>query len=483
MAARPAPIAGNVTDNGTLAFNRSDTFTFAGVVSGAGALVQAGTAPPSSPPTIPYSGGTAVLAGTLAVGDPAHSGAALSGGGPVDVVAGATLGGYGSVAGMVANQGTVAVADALPVFAGSANGTFTVDGTLDNGGLLQIGGQGVGNRLVVIGNLVGRPGSTAAINTVLGADGSPSDRIVIDGGAASGQTSLFVTNRGGHGARTASDGILVVEALNGASADGFALGNTVSAGGYDYNLLKGGLGGGTPQDWYLRTTSISPEVPVAELIALAARLTNTFHERRGDQDVLVPGTISRPPGVSSAASSIRVGKARSRPRSTAICGGCRPGSICCAPRPAMGTSTPQACSTGTSRPMPASPSRTCCRGSARWAACISTPTASAPTTPMSGRRAATSMPSPVPISTAARHIPTALRHRRRRQRADRLPRGRLSVRAVAALAAGAASSADLAAFLVRRHPDGVFDGIARARQQLDRQGRAAIGGQLRNALR
>ena len=189
-------VMGNVLDNGVLAFDRSDTVTFGGVISGAGAVAQIRSGTTILTADDPYSGGTAVLAGTLAVGDPAHSGAALSGGGPVDVVAGATLGGYGSVAGMVANQGTVAVADALPVFAGSANGTFTVDGTLDNGGLLQIGGQGVGNRLVVIGNLVGRPGSTAAINTVLGADGSPSDRIVIDGGAASGQTSLFVTNRG-----------------------------------------------------------------------------------------------------------------------------------------------------------------------------------------------------------------------------------------------------------------------------------------------
>ena len=103
---------GNVLDNGVLAFDRSDTVTFGGVISGAGAVAQIRSGTTILTADDPYSGGTAVLAGTLAVGDPAHSGAALSGGGPVDVVAGATLGGYGSVAGMVANQGTVAVADA-----------------------------------------------------------------------------------------------------------------------------------------------------------------------------------------------------------------------------------------------------------------------------------------------------------------------------------------------------------------------------------
>src|SRR5207253_7950181 len=34
---------GNVTDNGTLAFNRSDTITIANLVSGTGALTQAGS--------------------------------------------------------------------------------------------------------------------------------------------------------------------------------------------------------------------------------------------------------------------------------------------------------------------------------------------------------------------------------------------------------------------------------------------------------
>ena len=34
-------LVGNVTDNGVLAFNRSDAVTFSGAISGAGALHQA----------------------------------------------------------------------------------------------------------------------------------------------------------------------------------------------------------------------------------------------------------------------------------------------------------------------------------------------------------------------------------------------------------------------------------------------------------
>ncbi|WP_208948417.1 autotransporter domain-containing protein [Segnochrobactrum spirostomi] len=58
-------IAGDVTDNGTLAFNRADDVTFAGVISGTGALVQAGSGTLTLTGANTYSGGTTVSAGTL----------------------------------------------------------------------------------------------------------------------------------------------------------------------------------------------------------------------------------------------------------------------------------------------------------------------------------------------------------------------------------------------------------------------------------
>ncbi|WP_158282788.1 autotransporter domain-containing protein [Aminobacter sp. AP02] len=251
-------VTGNIVDNGTLVFNRSDVARFDGVISGSGSVHHIGSGTTILNANDPFSGGTSVRAGTLAVGDGSHLGAALSGGGPVDVAAGAALGGYGSVTGTVANSGTIAVANAVSAFSAGPTGTFAVKGDLTNSGHLQIGGTGVGNRLVVAGSYFGAAGATGALNTFLGADGSPSDRIVIDGGSASGMTGLSFTNIGGPGAQTLADGILVVEALNGATTNTFALSNFVSAGGYEYFLFSGGINPGTAENWYLRNSIVVP---------------------------------------------------------------------------------------------------------------------------------------------------------------------------------------------------------------------------------
>ena len=57
---------------------------------------------------------------------------------------------------------------------------------------------------------------TLVLNTRLGDDSSPTDRLVIDGGAATGNTGLRIVNAGGSGART-NIGIRVVETVNGGS--------------------------------------------------------------------------------------------------------------------------------------------------------------------------------------------------------------------------------------------------------------------------
>ena len=54
-----------------------------------------------------------------------------------------------------------------------------------------------------------------SLNTYLGADASPSDKLVVDGGAATGATALRITNQAGPGAKTTGDGIQVVQAING----------------------------------------------------------------------------------------------------------------------------------------------------------------------------------------------------------------------------------------------------------------------------
>ena len=308
--------------------------TLAQPVTGNGALTKAGAGSLLMTGISTYTGATTVSAGTLAIGDAAHTNAALAGNNGATVAAGATLGGYGSVSGPVTNNGTIAVANALatiPSFSGAANGSFTINGALTNASLVQIGGSGVGNQLIVNGNYTGQNG-TIGLNTVVAGDGAASDKLVINGSTGSGTTGLKVTNVGGGGAQTVADGIEVVQATNGATTTGtaFTLAAPVKAGAFSYYLAKGGVTTGTGNDWYLRNT-VAPqpeppatgepepdtptpsigtpplpeppppgadpvplyrvEVPVYAAIPGVARQLgllqiDTFHDRQGDQSLL-----------------------------------------------------------------------------------------------------------------------------------------------------------------------------------------------------
>ena len=254
-------IVGDVVNDGALIFNRRNTVTFPGTISGSGAVRQIGAGATILTANNTYTGVTSVERGALAVGDAAHPGAALSGGGQVNVAAGATFGGYGSVAGDVVNNGTIAVADAFPGFAGGPGGNFTIGGVVTNAGHAQIGGGAVGNNLVV-GSWVGQNG-TVGVNTVLGGDNSPSDRLLINGGSATGASILQVANVGGLGAVTWGNGIQVVGAINGATTatGAFTLGGPVVAGPYEYTLYRGSRDASDPQSWYLRTDLPTPPTP------------------------------------------------------------------------------------------------------------------------------------------------------------------------------------------------------------------------------
>jgi len=157
-------IVGNVTDHGVLAFDRSDTVTFAGAISGAGAFQQIGGGTVLLTGASSYTGATTIASGVLQVdgslGDTA-----------VTVGDGAVLKGTGSIAGgvTVARGGTLAPGD--------APGTITLGSlTLNTGSLLayQLGKA----------NVVGGP--TNDLTVVTGA-------LTINGG------TLNVTNSGGFG--------------------------------------------------------------------------------------------------------------------------------------------------------------------------------------------------------------------------------------------------------------------------------------------
>lgn len=101
-----------------------------------------------------------------------------------------------------------------------------------------------------------------ALNTFLGSDGSPSDRLVIDGGSATGTSKLRIKNAGGPGTLTTADGIQVVEVINGgvSGAGAFALSGRAVAGPYEYMLYQGTAAAPTDQNWYLRSEKV-PEPP------------------------------------------------------------------------------------------------------------------------------------------------------------------------------------------------------------------------------
>jgi len=73
-------IQGDVVNDGVLAVNRSDDFTFGGAISGAGALHQMGSGTTILTGNNSYTGGTTISAGTLQVGDGAFVGDVVSNG-------------------------------------------------------------------------------------------------------------------------------------------------------------------------------------------------------------------------------------------------------------------------------------------------------------------------------------------------------------------------------------------------------------------
>ncbi|WP_260958508.1 autotransporter family protein [Pseudomonas citri] len=192
--------------------------------------------------------------------------------------------------------------------------------TLNNAGAIDLttGNSRTSDTLTIQGNYVGNNGQLR-LQSALGADDAPSDKLVVNGGTLTGTTAIVVTNQGGAGALTTRDGIELVQAQGGAVSDSsaFSLAQSVSAGAFDYRLFKGGVSG-NENNWYLRSTVVAgpvaapsptlpplptpipgaapiplyrPEVPTWSVLPpVAAQLTlmalGTFHDRQGDQRLL-----------------------------------------------------------------------------------------------------------------------------------------------------------------------------------------------------
>jgi fibronectin-binding autotransporter adhesin len=141
-------IAGNVTNNAALVFNRSDSVTFGGSIGGTGSLTQNGSGSLSLTGRNTYAGNTNVNAGKLLVDG-------SLGAGSVNAASGATLGGTGTIGGPVTIQNGGILAP------GDSPGTLTMGPlTLNSGSIsnYQLGapnviGSGVNDLVNVNGNL------------------------------------------------------------------------------------------------------------------------------------------------------------------------------------------------------------------------------------------------------------------------------------------------------------------------------------------
>jgi len=90
-------LAGNLTNNATVAFNRSDALTYSGVISGNGALTKSGAGTLTLSGTNTYSGATTLSAGTLKLSGSAANSAFT--------VAGGILSGSGTLGALTVNNG------------------------------------------------------------------------------------------------------------------------------------------------------------------------------------------------------------------------------------------------------------------------------------------------------------------------------------------------------------------------------------------
>ena len=207
---------------------------------------------------------------------------AISGNGTVNVLAGtSTLNGANSYSGATNIVGGTLRAGALNTFSPNSPVTVASGGTLDlngfshtvpsitNAGLVNMGTGTAPGTVLTTNSYIGA-GGTIALNTFLGADGSPSDKLVINGGSATGNSFLRITNAGGTGAQTAANGIQVVQVTNGGTTapTAFTLaGGEVRGGAFDYRLFRGGLDpSNSPNDWFLRSSFlVGPSIPLVPI--------------------------------------------------------------------------------------------------------------------------------------------------------------------------------------------------------------------------
>ncbi len=184
-------IAGNVTNNGTLAFNWSNAQSFAGVISGSGAVQQLGAGTTTLTASNTYTGGTVVNAGMLQLG----AGASLAATGALTVNGGvfnlnnnnqtvAALSGTGGA--IMLGSGTLTAGDA---------GSTTLAAAISGSGAFVKQGSGL---LTLTGASTFTGGATVNAGT-LAVNGSLASNVMVNGGGllrGTGTVGGLVVNGG-----------------------------------------------------------------------------------------------------------------------------------------------------------------------------------------------------------------------------------------------------------------------------------------------
>ena len=261
-------VVGNILNNASLVFNRTDDITYRNIISGTGSLTQQGDGDLLLTNANTYTGPTFVRGGILQVNGSINS--------DTTVDAGGTLAGTGTIFGNVQNHGIITPGNPDPTF-----GALTIAGNY----------VGTGGQLVIRGAFAGND--------------SPTDQLIISHGNASGDTAVSLVNVGGKGALTTGSGIPIIVTKNGGttSADAFTLaGGSFVVGNFTYALVQG-----ANDNWFLSSATESPEVtpppvvtgfrPEASLYSIVPAMSRelgtisigTFHERQGDQSLLEQG--------------------------------------------------------------------------------------------------------------------------------------------------------------------------------------------------
>lgn len=170
----------DVSNSGTLVFERSDAVTYAAALSGTGALDKLGAGTLTLTGNSPtYTGLTRVQAGGLMIGGVAGGPGQL--GGAVQLSAGTTLGGHGYL-GALSGSGTVAP--------GSSIGTLTVTGAADlSTSTLQaeIDAAAPAADLLAVGGAATLTGGTLHINNLAGTPTAGQSFTLLTAGAVSGE--------------------------------------------------------------------------------------------------------------------------------------------------------------------------------------------------------------------------------------------------------------------------------------------------------